>query len=142
MLNSDEKLTDMSQLTDLYDQKLAENSAQSEANFEDNVRYKKLTQLLDEFVEEEADDDLMTISNDEERIPIDPFSKTEIRNPVKNKTCGHVYDGDQLRKVLEGRGANQRQRCPIVGCSNRAVTLEDCAVDHKTKALIQRLRND
>ena len=142
MCTSGQRISDISELNDKYDQKLADIAADNQINVEDNANFKKLSELLKEFAEEDGDEELMALSNEEERIPIDPFSKTEIQNPVKNNTCGHIYDRDQLRQVLEARAPNSRQRCPIVGCNNRAVTLEDCSVDHKTKALIQRLKKD
>ena len=34
---------------------------------------------------------------------IDPFSKQRMKNPVKNKICGHVFDKDTVVELIRQR---------------------------------------
>lgn len=47
---------------------------------------------------------------------IDPFTKQRMTDPVKNKTCGHVYDRESVVAMLK---VNPRTRCPVIGCGNK-----------------------
>jgi len=142
--NSDENNITNINISEIFDENMADIVAKDETKVEDNDNYKKLLEVFKEFGSEaeENDDELMTLDTESDRIPIDPISKKEIENPVKNKTCGHIYDGEQLRLLLETKGPNGKIRCPLVGCNNRSVTLADVVVDHKTRALIQKLKRN
>ena len=148
MVNESETSEEMSvsdiKLDDIFENNLAEIVANDETKLEDNVNYQKLSEVLKEFSSEgnENDEELMALDTESEQIPIDPFSKREIEFPVKNKTCGHVYDREQLRLVLGSRDSTARLRCPNVGCNNRSVTLNDVIEDKKTLALIQKLKRN
>ncbi|EDW51474.1 GM22550 [Drosophila sechellia] len=47
----------------------------------------------------------------------DPWSKALIKNPVRNKICGHVYDRDSVMLIIKD---NIGIRCPVLGCANRS----------------------
>ena len=49
------------------------------------------------------DDELETIEEQTDEIPIDPFTKHEINIPVRNKTCKHIYDQNGFKQVLQSR---------------------------------------
>lgn len=64
----------------------------------------------------------------------DPVFMTEIRNPVANKYCGHVYDFDCMKKYLIACSKKSRAsvfkhvKCPVGGCSNQAKLCEEHVV--------------
>jgi hypothetical protein len=98
----------------IFDENLAQIKDQNNTIREDDENYKQLIEILNEFTSDSLegnqnndsnDDELMTLET-EQRIPIDPFSKKEIVNPVKNKKCLHIYDREQLKQVLESRLPN------------------------------------
>jgi hypothetical protein len=98
----------------IFDENLAQIRDQNNTIREDDENYKQLIEILNEFTSDSLegnqnndsnDDELMTLET-EQRIPIDPFSKKEIVNPVKNKKCHHIYDREQLKQVLESRLPN------------------------------------
>jgi len=98
----------------IFDENLAQIRDQNNTIREDDENYKQLIEILNEFTSDSLegnqnndsnDDELMTLET-EQRIPIDPFSKKEIVNPVKNKKCLHIYDKEQLKQVLESRLPN------------------------------------
>lgn len=47
----------------------------------------------------------------------DPWSKALIKNPVRNKKCGHIYDRDSVMLIITD---NIGIRCPVLGCPNRS----------------------
>lgn len=68
--------------------------------------YKNLAKLLDDDTNQNANDDIEMLQTDFV-IPIDPFSKIEIVNPVRNKTCNHIYDKEQFFTIFESRPRNR-----------------------------------
>ncbi|XP_044249447.1 E3 SUMO-protein ligase NSE2-like isoform X1 [Drosophila takahashii] len=46
----------------------------------------------------------------------DPWTKALIRNPVRNKVCGHIYDREYVNGLIKD---NMGIRCPVAGCANR-----------------------
>lgn len=54
------------------------------------------------------DDELMTVSIS--AITTDPITKKQIKNPVKNSDCGHVYDKDTILELLRSN-PNTRYEC-------------------------------
>nr|NP_001261988.1 quijote, isoform B [Drosophila melanogaster]NP_648987.1 quijote, isoform A [Drosophila melanogaster]AOQ13738.1 qjt-PA [synthetic construct]AAF49334.2 quijote, isoform A [Drosophila melanogaster]AAW32044.1 CG13732 [Drosophila melanogaster]AAW32045.1 CG13732 [Drosophila melanogaster]AAW32047.1 CG13732 [Drosophila melanogaster] len=45
----------------------------------------------------------------------DPWSKALIKNPMRNKMCGHIYDRDSVMPIIMDRIGI---RCPVLGCAN------------------------
>jgi len=95
---------------------LAQISGENNSIVEDNDKYKQLMEILNEFTNDSQEDnpknelneeEFFAIESEEQRIPIDPFSKTEIVNPVKNKKCHHIYDKEQLRLVLLSKSSGK-----------------------------------
>lgn len=115
-------------------------------NPEENVRYKKFSDEIDKIVildgaEEQNATNVTMIDADmmiqETQLYIDPFSKQQIRDPVKNTICGHVYE---KKTILEAIQMNRRTRCAYMGCSNkRPVTAENLEDDHQLKAKLDKL---
>lgn len=68
---------------------------------------------------------------------IDPISKTQILDPVRNKRCNHVYERSTIEAAIK---LNKRLRCAYMGCSNKFhVTLSDLEDDPQLKATLRRL---
>jgi hypothetical protein len=64
---------------------------------------------------------------------IDPISKGQIRNPVRNKHCKHIYDLDTIKEAIKV-SETKRVRCPQVGCSNKkSVEVSDLVEDRNLK---------
>ncbi|CAO1407273.1 unnamed protein product [Diamesa serratosioi] len=73
---------------------------------------------------------------------IDPITKLQIANPVRNKNCNHVYD---LNSITSAIGKNRKMRCPYIGCSSRAyLTVANLVEDRelKRKILMQNLKDN
>ncbi|KAI9577413.1 E3 SUMO-protein ligase NSE2-like [Glossina fuscipes] len=81
-------------------------------------------------------DDMMI----EEQICIkDPLTKLTMRNPVKNRKCGHHYEKSSIINHINGGG----QRCPVVGCANKSyITSADLVDDPLFKIHLQNIIED
>lgn len=65
----------------------------------------------------------------------DPWSKALMKNPVRNKMCGHIYDRDSVMLIIKD---NIGIRCPVLGCANKtyiqpAHLVEDANVRRKVR---------
>lgn len=69
----------------------------------------------DEDKEYETVDDSMMCSQSK-ALPLDPITKMAIKNPCKNKKCGHIYEYENIMMYLQRK--SKVSRCPYVGCGN------------------------
>ncbi|XP_039233653.1 E3 SUMO-protein ligase NSE2 isoform X2 [Drosophila yakuba] len=65
----------------------------------------------------------------------DPWSKALMKNPVRNKVCGHIYDRDSVMLIIKD---NIGILCPVLGCANKtyiqpAHLVEDANVRQKVQ---------
>lgn len=125
---------------DLFGERIASIKGPTKAAITKNPRLKELQRLL------QGDDSSLfpdeDIQADEvETVPLDPFTNKKIRNPVKNKTCGHVYDKRGVFAYIQSRtGTKTRPRCPTIGCSNKHLRKEDLEEDDDMRRRIDRNR--
>ena len=107
-------------------------------NVQDHPWVKELGSILkdedDEPQTEDIDDDLAMTQT--EINTICPISKMEMKKPVKNSACGHVYDKASIEHILRHRPGSI---CPVVGCPNkRAVQMDHLKEDKATKRAIAK----
>lgn len=59
--------------------------------------------------------------------------------PVKNKVCGHAYDMEGLRQYIRSKErARKKCNCPIAGCKNAEVTLNQVEEDEEIELKVRR----
>ena len=58
-----------------------------------------------------------------------------LENPMKNKVCGHIYSLAGLKHLLRN---SRRCACPVAGCQNNNVTMEQVEEDVETQFKIRR----
>ena len=46
---------------------------------------------------------------------IDPITRKEMTDPVKNTLCGHTYERDSILQLI---GKHPKTKCPMAGCAN------------------------
>jgi len=94
-----------------------------------------------------SDDDVVAteVSCNSAFSPYDPWTKALIRNPVRNKMCGHIYDREYVHGLIKN---NIGIRCPVAGCANTvyihpAHLIEDEAVRQKIRLqVLQDMQSD
>lgn len=69
---------------------------------------------------------------------IDPYSKKEFCNPVKNKHCKHSYEKEIILELIR---TNPKRKCYWMGCNNRIpIKLQDLVPDDELKRYMTRLK--
>ena len=111
-------------------------------NIQDHPWIKELGSILndeeDEPQTEDIDDDLAMTQT--EINTVCPISKVEMKKPVRNSACGHVYDKASIEHILRQRPGSI---CPVVGCPNKmSVQKDQLKEDKATKRAIARKRNN
>ena len=68
-----------------------------------------------------------------------PFTTTLMEDPVKNKVCGHIYSRAGIENHVKQRQRNRGAcACPVPGCSNRNITLDQLETDLRTQQMVRR----
>ena len=111
-------------------------------NVQDHPWIKELGSILnneeDEPQTEDIDDDLAMTQT--EINTVCPISKVEMKKPVSNSACGHVYDKASIEHILRQRPGSI---CPVVGCPNKmSVQRDQLKEDKATKRAIAKKRNN
>ena len=111
-------------------------------NIQDHPWIKELGSILndeeDEPQTEDIDDDLAMTQT--EINTVCPISKVEMKKPVRNSACGHVYDKASIEHILRQRPGSI---CPVVGCPNKmSVQRDQLKEDKATKRAIAKKRNN
>ncbi|KAK2537181.1 hypothetical protein Q9966_006040 [Columba livia] len=61
----------------------------------------------------------------------------EMKRPVRNKVCGHIYEEDAILKIIQTRKQQRKKvRCPKIGCSHVDVKGTDLVRDEALKRAI------
>ncbi|GMR32314.1 hypothetical protein PMAYCL1PPCAC_02509 [Pristionchus mayeri] len=58
----------------------------------------------------------------------DPITKEDIKDPVRNSRCGHVYDRESVNEYIQMNKKNRMAvyHCPVQGCKNKVnLNLQD-----------------
>ena len=109
---------------------------------QDHPWIKELGSILndeeDEPQTEDIDDDLEMTQT--EINTVCPISKVEMKKPVRNSACGHVYDKASIEHILRQRPGSI---CPVVGCPNKmSVQRDQLKEDKATRRAIAKKRNN
>ncbi|XP_010079040.1 PREDICTED: E3 SUMO-protein ligase NSE2 [Pterocles gutturalis] len=66
-----------------------------------------------------------------------PITQMEMKRPVRNKVCGHIYEEDAILKIIQTRKQQKKKvRCPKIGCSHADVKGSDLVPDEALKRAI------
>lgn len=83
------------------------------------------------------DDDELAVTNETIQM-IDPYTKQEFTDPVKNKVCGHTYERSVITELLATHVHGQK--CYWMGCKNRNVRKDDLEPDYELRRHMARLK--
>jgi len=115
-LNSTQNLSQFESIKTDFENTLKDLTS-SKLNVTQNSYYKKFNNLInrhkakskrqddngseesnDEGSEEEGDMDLR--ASNVFNIPVDPFTNQQVKDPVRNKKCGHIYDREGIKAYI------------------------------------------
>jgi len=87
------------------------------------------------------EDDLIVVKTDYNTV--DPITKREIVDPVKNKKCGHIYEKSTIYPMIDQARENQKPvRCPYMGCNCRDFTKKDLVKDREVLGHLEQVREE
>lgn len=139
---TDEEMGDPGQrLKDIYAQKKTEEE-QKKLNVKEHEHYINVCEMMGEKVGGDDDDDEIQVQSNmasQRNLLICPITTTLMENPVKNKVCGHVYSRAGIENhILQSRRSRNPCRCPMAGCGNSNVTLDQLEADLRTEQMVKR----
>nr|XP_033788892.1 E3 SUMO-protein ligase NSE2 isoform X2 [Geotrypetes seraphini] len=82
---------------------------------------------------EELDEDI-TITQTQTNF-ICPITLVEMKKPMRNKVCNHVYEEEAIRIMIENKP--KKARCPKIGCDNLNMKITDLVPDAVLKRAIE-----
>ncbi|XP_050500252.1 E3 SUMO-protein ligase NSE2-like [Diabrotica virgifera virgifera] len=68
--------------------------------------------------------------------PLDPISKTKVKNPYKSKKCGHIYEFDSIASYIRSQG--KKAKCPYIGCNSEQLRMTDLVRDNELQSQISQ----
>lgn len=88
----------------------------------------------------EDDDDSCSIMSTSVVSTLDPITRKPMKDPVRNKKCGHTYERSSILELMEqGKAAANPSKCPCAGCPNKApVRPADLEADANMKRAIAK----
>ena len=108
-VSNDQEIDDMLAAADLdkrYKDVMTQLEESDDFDPTEDKQFKDLLNLLTEENNNFDDNDIEMLET-EFTIPIDPFSKKAVVIPVRNKTCGHLYDKESFFSMFETRPRNR-----------------------------------
>ena len=102
-------------------------------DYKNDVRYLQLEGMI-AGVETSQNSDI-----EEEEDLNDPWSRKPIKEPVRNRTCGHLYDIETVTRQLD-RFSRLRKKlpCPVPDCSNDQVRRDHLVTDPSASERIRK----
>merc|ERR1719192_2630247 len=90
---------------------------------------------------ESDDDDLIVVKT--EHNTIDPITKKQIVDPVRNKKCNHIYEKSTIYSMIDLARENSKPvKCPYMGCNERDFKKTDLIKDKEVLGHIHVLKEE
>lgn len=107
-------------------------------DMQDEDMMKSVREKLRERVTGGDDDDIeLEISNEENEASFKcPITQMIFKRPMKNKVCHHVYSYEGITHYLRSK-----RRCPVAGCRNENVTMQQLHECEETKLRVRRFES-
>ncbi|XP_045717018.1 E3 SUMO-protein ligase NSE2 isoform X1 [Phyllostomus hastatus] len=67
-----------------------------------------------------------------------PITQLEMKKPVKNKVCGHIYEEEAIVRMIESKHRRKKKACcPKIGCSHTDVRMSDLVQEEVLRRAIE-----
>merc|ERR1719290_785694 len=91
--------------------------------------------------ESSSEDDLIVVKT--EHNTIDPITKKQIVEPVKNKKCNHIYEKSTIYSMIDLARENSKPvKCPYMGCNCRDFKKTDLVKDKEVLGHLNTIRDE
>jgi len=91
--------------------------------------------------ESSSEDDLIVVKT--EHCTIDPITKKQITEPVRNKKCNHIYEKATIYSMIDQAREHQKPvRCPYMGCNQKDFKKTDLVKDREVAKHLEEKRDE
>merc|ERR1712240_402683 len=91
--------------------------------------------------ESSSEDDLIVVKT--EHNTIDPITKKQIVEPVRNKKCNHIYEKSTIYSMIDLARENSKSvKCPYMGCNCKDFKKTDLLKDKEVSGHINKVREE
>jgi len=91
--------------------------------------------------ESSSEDDLIVVKT--EHCTIDPITKKQITEPVRNKKCNHIYEKATIYGMIDQARQNDKPvRCPYMGCNQKDFKKTDLVKDREVAKHLEEKRGE
>ncbi|XP_035887308.1 E3 SUMO-protein ligase NSE2 isoform X1 [Phyllostomus discolor] len=67
-----------------------------------------------------------------------PITQLEMKKPVKNRVCGHIYEEEAIVRMIESKHKRKKKACcPKIGCSHTDVRMSDLVQEEVLRRAIE-----
>merc|ERR1712112_377825 len=88
-----------------------------------------------------SEDDLIVVKT--EHNTIDPITKKQIVDPVRNKKCNHIYEKSTIYSMIDIARENSKPvKCPYMGCNGRDFKKNDLVKDKEVLGHINTMKEE
>lgn len=124
-------------LREIYAQKQAQ---PMQLEMSQEKHYRDVCEAMGEKIGKAKDDDIEMVLNaaSQRQQMLCPFTTKLMERPVKNKACGHNYSRAGIENHIYQNRGSYVCKCPIAGCSNTRVTLDQLEDDLRMEQMIKR----
>lgn len=105
-------------------------------DFSQEPHYRKLCEALGENLGS-GDDDIEMMTQSVTQINVTcPITTVLLEDPVRSKVCKHNYSRNAIEQMI--RSSRGKCKCPIPGCMNENITLDQLEADVKMAQFVKR----
>merc|ERR1719500_1005082 len=91
--------------------------------------------------ESSDEDDLIVVKT--EHNTIDPITKKQIVEPVRNKKCNHIYEKSTIYSMIDLARENSKSvKCPYMGCNCKDFKKTDLVKDKEVLGHLKKVREE
>jgi len=88
-----------------------------------------------------SEDDLIVVKT--EHNTIDPITKKQIVEPVRNKKCNHIYEKSTIYSMIDIARENSKSvKCPYMGCNCKDFKKTDLVKDKEVLGHLNKVREE
>jgi hypothetical protein len=117
-------------------ERIRDNDTNAQQDMEQHYMVVEMRTTLGEKLKNDDDDLEIVNTGDDVHALKCPITGTFFEDPVKNKVCGHSYSRGGLQQVLK----NRKTSCPVTGCRNNGLSLQQVEEDEEMRMKVARFK--
>ena len=121
----------------IKDAMTAHKNSQQYLQIHQETLYRQLAEAIGEKLGTDEDEDEIQVTETQNATSLKcPVTGKLYEEPCKNKLCNHVYSRAGIMEYIRSKGGSCP--CPVGGCGNRGVTVDQLEKDVEMEMLVRR----